>query len=153
MRLLEALLRRWHDKLGLSRQNSRSWHINRIREERGELHAAKTNLEKISEASDVFFSISRSRYDGFPLLKLPHPVTPPCNVLVYVYMVAKFTLRWMFYRRVATYCHSTGCKSVREVVNPSKDAKLAEVASRHNIDPSELIRVARKLRRVWPLLP
>jgi hypothetical protein len=42
---------------------------------------------------------------------------------------------------------------VREVVNPSKDHKLDEVASRYQIDPVEFKRVGRQLRRVWPLLP
>jgi hypothetical protein len=42
---------------------------------------------------------------------------------------------------------------VREVVNPGKDFKLAEVAKRHGIDLGEFGRVGRRLRWVWPLLP
>ena len=42
---------------------------------------------------------------------------------------------------------------VREVVNPSKDYKLDEVASRHQIDPVQFKQVGGRLRRVWPLLP
>jgi hypothetical protein len=68
-------------------------------------------------------------------------------------MLAKYTLRWKFYRTAAILCSAPHYDLVREVVNPSKDHKLDEVASRHQIDPVEFERVGRQLRRVWPLLP
>jgi hypothetical protein len=73
--------------------------------------------------------------------------------MVYAYMLAKYTLRWKFYRTTAILCNAPHYDLVREVVNPSKDHKLDEVASRHQIDPVEFERVGRRLRRVWPLLP
>lgn len=42
---------------------------------------------------------------------------------------------------------------VREVVNPKKDYKLEQVASRQYIDPMAFKRIARRLRRFWLLLP
>ena len=138
--------------LNLSRQSPSSWYRDRLREELLEHRVARTPLQKLSEASDVFFSISRAQYDGFPVRKLP-PFVASRHVIVYAYMLAKFTLRWKFYRRVAVMCNVSHYDLVREVVNPSKDRKLEEVALRHRIDPAEFQRVGRHLRHVWPLLP
>ena len=147
-----ALLKRWHGMLGLSRQSPPSWYRGRLREELRERRFANTRWQKLSEASDVFFSSSRAQYDGFPVRKVPSSATSR-HVLIYAYMLAKFTLRWSFYRIAAIMCNTPHYDSVREVVNPSKDQKLEEVASRHQIDPVEFKRVGSKLRRVWPLLP
>ncbi|OCL13445.1 hypothetical protein AOQ84DRAFT_415280 [Glonium stellatum] len=148
----DTLLRRWYGMLGLSRQSPPSWYRDRLREELRERRIAKTPWQKLSETSDVFFSISRARYDGFPIQKLP-PFVASRHVLVYAYMLAKYTSRWKFYRTAAILCNAPHYGLVREVVNPSKDHKLDEVASRHQIDPVEFKRVGRQLRRVWPLLP
>lgn len=148
----DALLKRWHGMLGLSRQSPPSWYRDRLREELLEHRLAKTRLMKISEASDVFFSSSRAQYDGFPVRKLP-PFVTSRHVFVYAYMLAKFTLRWSFYRTAAIMCNAPRHDLVREVVNPSKDQKLEEVAARHQIDPVVFKRVGRQLRQVWPLLP
>jgi len=147
-----ALLKRWHGMLGLSRQSPASWYRDRLREELRERRTAKTPCQKLSEASDVFFSSSRAQYDGFPTRKMP-PFVTSRHALVYAYMLVKFTLRWQFYRTAAIICNAPHYDSVREVVNPSKDGKLEEVASRHQIDPVEFKRVGRRLRQVWPLLP
>ena len=52
-------------------------------------------------------------------------------VPVFAYMLAKFTLRWKFYRTAPIICNAPHYDSVRKVVNPSKGQKLEEVASRH----------------------
>ncbi|CAZ84861.1 unnamed protein product [Tuber melanosporum] len=148
---VDALLRRWHRMLGLSRQSPPSWYRDRLREELQERRTAKTSLRKFSETSDVIFSISRARYDGFPVRTLP-PFVASRDALLYTYMLAKYTLRWKFYRTAAILCNAP-CDKVREVINPRKDHKLDEVASRYQIDPVEFRRVGRQLRRVWPLLP
>ena len=144
-------LRQWHRMLGLSRQ-SPSWYRDRLREELQERRNANTPWQKLSETSDVFFSISRAQYDGFPVRMLPSFVASR-HGLIYVYMLAKYTLRWKFYRVAAILCRAPHYDLVREVVNPSKDYKLGEVASRHQIDQAEFKRVGRQLRRLWPLLP
>ena len=91
----DALLKRWHRMLGLSRQTPSSWYRDRLREELREYQLAKTPCQKISEASDIFFSVIRAQYDGLPVRKLP-TFTPSRHILVYAYMLAKFTLRWKF---------------------------------------------------------
>lgn len=143
----DVLLRRWHRMLGLSLQSPRSWYRDRLREELRERRLANTPLHKLSETSDVFFSISRAWYDGFPVRELPRFVTSR-YVLVYAYMLVKYTSRWKFYRTVATLCNAPHYSQVREVVNPSKDHKLEEVACRHQIDPVEFKRISFQLRRV-----
>ncbi|KFY67434.1 hypothetical protein V496_01625 [Pseudogymnoascus sp. VKM F-4515 (FW-2607)] len=147
----EAVLGRWHRMLGLPRQ-SPPWYRDRLREELQERRTANTPWQKLSEASDVFFSISRARYDGFPVRKLPIFVASR-HVLVYTYMLAKYTSRWKFYRTAAKLCNAPNYDLVREVVNPSKAHKLDEVACRHQLDPAEFERIGRQLRRIWPLLP
>lgn len=144
----EFVLYRWHKFLNLQRQSPRSWHEDRFREEIEEFHNAATRLEKISEASDVFFALSRAKYDGFSIGDIPS--LGPSNTLIYGYMLAKFTSRWAFYRALACLC---GAHPVREVVNPTKDEKLETVARRHNINPERFKSTGRRLRRVWPLLP
>ena len=77
---------------------------------------------------------------------------------MYSYMVAKYTLRWGFYRVAAGCCKGKegsrwGNWGVREVVNPGKERKLDVVAMRHGIEKEEFRRVARRLRWLWPLLP
>lgn len=150
--IITRLLHRWHSMLGLAPQSPPSWYRDRLREELQERRTAITRWEKLSETSDVFFSMSRAMYDGFPVRKLPLMFTVR-HVSVYVYMLAKYTLRWKFYRVTAVLCRAPHQGLVCEVVNPAKDHKLEEVASRHGIDPAAFKRVGRQLRRFWPLLP
>ncbi|PSN59037.1 hypothetical protein BS50DRAFT_614721 [Corynespora cassiicola Philippines] len=150
--LSQKLLRQWHQMLSLPRQPSPSWHRNRFREELRERTAATTCWQTLSETSDIFFTISRAQHDGFPVGKLPG-CSAPGIATVYAYMLAKYTLRWQFYRTAALLCRAPHYASVREVVNPGKDHKLGEVALRHQIDPIAFKRVGGKLRRFWPLLP
>lgn len=153
MRLtVNGFLHRWLNLLRLSHQTPPSWYRDRIREELRERTTATTPLGKLSEASHVFFSISRARHDEFPVRKLP-PFSLYRHGIVYVYMLTKHTVRWTFYRAVASRCNAPHYNMVYEVVNPSKDHKLEEVALRHKIDPVTFRRVGTRLRRFWPLLP
>ncbi|KAF2834671.1 hypothetical protein M501DRAFT_517854 [Patellaria atrata CBS 101060] len=147
-----TFLTRWHAMLGLPRQFPPTWYRDRLREELRERRTARTPWEKLSETSDVFFSISRARYDGYPVWNM-NPFIAFRYGFVYMYMLTKYTSRWQFYRTTAIFCNIPHYDSVREVVNPSKDNKMKEVASRHNINPEKFHRIGSRLRRVWPLLP
>lgn len=70
-------------------------------------------------------------------------------------MVAKFSLRWAFYRIVAYACGARGrkLKDVREVFNPRKTGKVDEVAGRHGLDPRICRIWAKRVKAFWPLLP
>lgn len=150
----EALLRLWYGKLRLPPQSTPSWYRDRLREELQERRLARTPCQKLSETSDVLFAISRARYDGILATtpKLPF-ILAPRYVFVYMYMLAKYTSRWTFYRTAAVLCSAPHRDLVCEVVNPSKDHKLDEIASRHQIDPATFRHVCHRLRRMWPLLP
>lgn len=145
------LLRRWHRSLDLPRQSPPSWYRMRVREELQERRTSRTFWRRLSETSDVFFSISRARYDDFPVRELP-PFTISRHTLVYAYMLYKYSMRWAFYRTLTWLCGADR-RNVREVVNPAKDLKLVEVALRHDIEVERFCRIGRRLRRVWPLLP
>jgi hypothetical protein len=148
----QTTLRLWLKMLNLPRQTQASWHRDRLREELQELRLAKTTLSRLSEASDVLFSLTRAQHDGFALRQIPslsgYQIGPIC-----VYMLAKFTSRWFFFKVADCVCKKKQWSSIREVVNPSKDEKVASVAFRHRIDPKEFQRISRGLRRIWPLFP
>lgn len=152
IRLGQATLQLWLRSLKLPRQSHASWHRNRLREELQELRLAKSHLARLSEASDVMFCITRAQFDGFPSCRIPslpgYQVAPIC-----AYMLVKFTSRWLFFKLAALICKEKHWKSINEVVNPSKDEKIASVACRHQVDPEIFQRISRGLRRVWPLLP
>jgi hypothetical protein len=52
--------------LGLNKQ-PQAWHVERFVEEQQELLEAKGAWERLSEQSDVFFTIIRAEFDGHPL--------------------------------------------------------------------------------------
>lgn len=145
-------LHRWITKLGLARQSPPSWYRNRLREELQERRAAVTAWHKLSESSDVLFSILRAHHDGHPIV-MPPPFRIWHNSLTYGYMVAKYTSRWNFYRMATRFYSDVDYQIICEVVNPAKDHKLEEVALRHHINPLTFKKTCRRLRRVWPLLP
>ncbi|CAF9923680.1 MAG: hypothetical protein HETSPECPRED_005391 [Heterodermia speciosa] len=144
-----TLLQAWHRLLSLPRHPA-SFYPARLSEELIEQSEAVTVLEKLSETSDVFFAISRARYDGVPLE--PLPAFTGYNMLVYGYMIAKYTSRWGFYRTV-TWASGGDWRKVKEVVNPGKDKKVREVAGRIGVEEEKFGKIARRVRRVWPLFP
>ena len=146
----DKLLTRWHKMLNLRRYPS-DFHHRRLTEELAEQHAATGPINKLSETSDVLFTISRARHEGHPVGVLP-PLCPS-HAPAYAYMLAKFTSRWGFYRTAAYLSGPRRRNAVREVVNPFKDEKLFDVALRHELDSRRFALVAVRLRRVWPLLP
>lgn len=115
-------------------------------------------LQGISRASTFpsFIHLTLNQYlehDGYPL---PTKFKPRLHsLLAYIYMLAKYSSRWSFYRYCEGKSSSNGKKSIiTEVVNPKKDAKIVMVAKRWNIeDVDKFLKVAQKVRRVWPLFP
>ena len=143
-------LPRWHRNLGLAK-HPRCWYRERLKEELQELRSAPSRILKLSESADVFYVLSRACHDGHQLQPMP-PFKPFKHTPIYTYMVLKYSSRWLFYMTAARISASGGATQVREVINPSSDYKLCEVAARHGLG-STFIKTARCLRRVWPLLP
>lgn len=152
MRPSLVVLHRWIAMLRLAQQSPSSWYRSRLREELQERRIANPGWQRLSESSDVLFSILRAQHDGHSVGN-PPPFRTWHNSLAYAYMVAKYTSRWMFYRMAARFCSSADHHTVFEVVNPARDHKLEEVALRHQINTLRFCKVCRRLRRVWPLLP
>ncbi|KAJ5291468.1 hypothetical protein N7478_000719 [Penicillium angulare] len=148
----QALTVFWLKRLGLPKVSSSSWHRKRVREELLERRQARPGLPKLSETSDVLFTVKRAHYDGTRLRPF-YLLTGIHLAPTYTYMFAKFTSRWCFFRIAALVCRIPNHMAVREVVNPSKDHKVDEVARRHNIDPIKFRQACRRLRQIWPLLP
>ncbi|RKU45485.1 hypothetical protein DL546_008301 [Coniochaeta pulveracea] len=123
------LLSKWHKMLNLPRQACPAWHRDRLLEEQIELQQAKGTIARLSEFSDIIFAISRAHSNGYLFDRQLPPLR--ANWHVYSYMFSKFTLRWSFYRTAAWLCRAPNVDGVREVINPAKDYKLAEVAGRH----------------------
>ncbi|EHA51059.1 hypothetical protein MGG_14838 [Pyricularia oryzae 70-15] len=142
----------WHTFLSLPRQAPVSWHRARLREELVERRAAVTSISQLSETADVVFTISRARFYGHHFQSHMLIAVPAGGLL---YMVAKFSLRWAFYRIVAYACGARGrkLKDVREVFNPRKTGKVDEVAGRHGLDPRICRIWAKRVKAFWPLLP
>ncbi|KAK5998991.1 hypothetical protein PT974_01376 [Cladobotryum mycophilum] len=146
----QPIMQRFHRFLGLAQQ-APDWYPARLREELAERREAKRRIDKLSETADIFYIISRSHYDGHPVRSLP-PFRFR-HVFVYGYIVPKLSSRFLFYRTAAYFCGCRNIKSVREVVNPAKDHKLEQVASRNEVDRDTFLRVCRRLRRVWVFFP
>ncbi|EQL02553.1 hypothetical protein OCS_01744 [Ophiocordyceps sinensis CO18] len=147
---MQPLLRQWHGFLDLKRQ-PQPWYGERLLEELAEQRAARTALERLSETADVLYVTSRAEHDGHGLGEMP--AFRARHLVVYAYLVLKYTSRYAFYRVAARCCGCPDLDSVREVVNPARDHKLGQVARRNGIDAAKFVRVCRRLRRVWPLLP
>lgn len=142
----------WMRALDLPKISQTSWHRDRIREELLERRHAKPGLPKFSETSDVLFTVKRAHYDGTTLRPL-YLLTGVSLAPVYAYMIAKYTSRWCFFKFAAFACQFPNYNTVCEVVNPSKDHKVDEVAHRHNIDAQQFRQACRRLRQIWPLFP
>ncbi|KAK0110170.1 hypothetical protein ONS95_002821 [Cadophora gregata] len=149
---ISTFLKPWYRILDLARQTPLSWHLSRLEEEKAELTEPKSALEKLSEESDVFFTIGRATHDGYTIDEQPPFTKSLHHALVYAYMFWKYSSRCVFYQTAAILCRAEKW-SVREVVNPARDGKIRVVAERHGICPEEFLKVCRRLRWVWPLLP
>ncbi|PYH71199.1 uncharacterized protein BO88DRAFT_413365 [Aspergillus vadensis CBS 113365] len=146
------LRQKWHTFLNLPSQSNISWHESRLIEELSERRKATTPLARLSETSDVLFTLSRAEHDGFPIAFRP-AWSRTYNTVAFTYMLGKFTSRWCFYRVAAYYAGKHDWSNVREVVNPRKGTKLDEVADRHGIDKIKFGRVGRRLLWALPVLP
>jgi hypothetical protein len=138
-------MRNWHSMLRLPKYH-RKWYRDRLYEELRERRTAKTKIELLSETSDVIYILQRAYYDGFPLRSLKQH-----HSLAMMYMVLKYTSRWSFYRVCGFLANAHS--PIREVINPKKDKKLLEIASRSDVDPKKFMKIACFLRNFWPFLP
>ncbi len=138
------LIHTWHSLLNMEKY-SKQWHVNDINDEFAELQSANSLLHKWSEYSDVCYTFSRARWSGY---EVDLPITRYMYYVGLVYMFPKYSLRYMFYRRIGKKFGKTLC----EVQNPSKRAKLEKIANRNDIPADQFVDTCNKLLRFWPLL-
>lgn len=127
-------------------KNDRAWHEKDVADEVAELKEAKGIISRWSEYSDVAYTATRARWSGHAI---DLPISRAGYLIGLLYMFPKYTLRWLFFRRIG----KTFGKEFRMVRNPAKVEKLRALAEMNGIDPEVFIAEAKRLLRFWPLLP
>lgn len=141
------LINTWHTILDMPKKDL-DWHINDIKEEIIELEEAKGLIEKWSELSDIIYTCTRANWSGYKDVKFPFSRTK--YFYGSIYMIPKYSLRWLFFRHVAKKS-GANCK-IREVRNPTKIEKLKHIAEKYNIDPNVFTKNAEETLKWWFLL-
>lgn len=137
----------WHSILGMPKE-SEQWHHDDIADELEEYHEAKGFISKWSEISDVVYTYTRARWTGFKHITFPLSwYQYPIGLL---YMYPKYSLRWLFFRKVARSMDKNII--MREVRNPSKVHKLHVLAEKYSLEKEEFVKRCEKLSKRWPLL-
>jgi len=143
------IISKWHDWLGMPKFD-RAWHKADIKDELTEYEVETKLLKKWSEASDVVYTYTRSKWSGYELV---FPLGRWLYIFGVIYMIPKYTGRFLFFRSAG---HRAGAdKTIRCVRNPKKLKKLDAIIKEQNIkvDSYKLRRICQKRRRYWPLLP
>ena len=138
----------WHSLLDMEKHEL-EWHIKDVEDELSELTEAKSIVEKVSERSDVVYTVTRAWWGGHKSLRFP--LSKPEFLVGLIYMFPKYTLRWLFYYYIGK---SFDRKiKITEVRNPKKIYKLKIIAKKYNLDENEFVkRVSIRLKR-WIFLP
>lgn len=140
------LINLWHSILNMPKMD-KEWHIADIKDETLEYEEAVTFLEKWSELSDIVYTCTRAKWSGHDL-KFPFPF----RIYIWgaLYMIPKYSFRWIFYRYIVW---EMGSKvKITEVRNPKKIEKLEGIAKKYNLDPEIFVSYAKKTLAWWPLL-
>lgn len=140
------LLDLWFAWLGLPKHDE-AWHRTDLAEELAELGQAKGFVAVWSERADVVFTVARARWSGH---NLAYPFGWPTRASGLVYMLPKYTLRWLLFRMAGRRLYSQS--RITEVRNPANRRKLRTIAEKHGIDPVAFESECRRLTAWWPLL-
>ena len=124
-----------------------------INEFPGVIRASKEEtrmIKKWSELSDVVYTCTRARWSGHPLA---FPLKKWQFYLGVIYMLPKYTGRFLFYRRAGKKAGAD--KTIRCVRNPQKLYKLDGILAEQKIrvNKPRLLAICKKQLRYWPLLP
>ena len=137
----------WHSLLAMPKHDKK-WHEDDLADELEEYHEENSIFMKWSELSDVVYTCSRGNWSG-------HKIGFPFSKLMYfigiLYMIPKYSGRWLFFRRAGKKAGSL--KTLHEVRNPKKTHKLHHIAEKYDIDPKLFQSICEKQLRHWVLLP
>ncbi len=141
------MIDKWHDLLSMPKHN-KAWHRQDLEDELDEYHEARGLFYKWSELSDIVYTCTRGRWSG-------HTLTFPLGkwqfALGVTYMIPKYSLRWLFFRRAAIKLNPN--LKIKEVRNPKKIHKLHDIAKKYNLSPEDFQSACEKQLKYWPLLP
>lgn len=141
------LIQKWFSKLELSKHD-KAFFERQIADEFKELKEAKGLCNKWSELSDIVFNYARGRFDnGIQDLEFPLPYLYYYIGLVYGY--PKFTLRWLFFKRVGK---KFGV-SINELRNWKKVEKLKKIAQKYKIPELEFIEEVHRISKWHIFIP
>jgi hypothetical protein len=141
------MIDKWHTMLGMTKYD-KSWHENDLSDELKEYYEETRFFRKWSELSDVVYTYTRAKWSGY---KLNFPFNNFMFYLGVVYMIPKYTARWLFFRSAGKKVGAK--KPLHEVRNPKKTHKLHQIAERNNLDKEKFQRVCENQLRYWILLP
>ena len=143
------ILYKWHDWLALPKF-TKSWYEDDLAGELSEYEAETKAIKRWSELSDITYTCSRARWSGY---YLPFPLKRYQYWLGLIYMLPKYTNRFLFFRMAGRKAGAN--KDIRCVRNPNKLEKIDETIRDQNVevDLEKLKNICQKQRRFWLLLP
>jgi hypothetical protein len=98
--------------------------------------------------SDVAFAWARARWTGHREIRRPLNLAEYLAALLY--MLPKYTLRWLFFRAAGRRLDPT--VRITEVCNPAKPDKVRAIAEKYGLNPLRFEAVCRALARHWVFL-
>lgn len=146
--LLRRLINSWHSWMDMPIE-SLDWYYEKLSSEITELATAPNWLMRLSEESDVLYSHSRARHDGYDLRIKNIRSFYRCHIAVY--MFAKFSSRRLFYISVGKKLSPP--KDMKALRNPKKVENLIGLAKKHGYNETVFCYVAQKKLKNWPFLP
>lgn len=137
----------WHSLLRMTKHD-RKWHEADLADELGEYYAETKLLKKWSELSDVVYTCTCGRWSG-------HSIKFPFSwwqfVLGVIYMIPKYTGRWLFFRSAGRKAGAK--KELHQVRNPKKTHKLHAIAEKYDLNPELFQTICEQQLKHWILLP
>lgn len=137
----------WHNLLQMKKFD-KTWHENDLADELAEYYEETKILKKWSELSDVVYTCTRGRWAGY---EISFPFSKPLYYLGIIYMIPKYTDRWLFFRHAGRKLGAV--HNLHEVRNPKKTYKLHVIAERNGLDKEKFQHQCEKQLKFWPLLP
>jgi hypothetical protein len=141
------MIEKWHTVLGMERHDL-TWYESDLEDELTEYHNERKLIARWSELSDIVYVCTRAKWSGN---YIPFPFTKSLLYLGMIYMIPKYTGRWLFFRTAGRKLKAQTV--VREVRNPKKTRKLHLIAEKNGIDAQAFQEVCEKQLKYWPLLP
>lgn len=142
------ILQKWHDWLDQPKFDEQ-WHLDDMADELAEYQEETKLLKKWSEASDVVYTYTRSRWSGHGGVRFP--LGRVAYMFGTIYMYPKYSLRQLFFQRAGKKAGMT--ERLVSVRNPKKTHKLHVIAADNNLDKEAFQAICEKQLKYWLLLP